>query len=370
MHSPDEPTIIKTSGRQPGTTYFRSPGKKQVPHVMEGSLSRPNFDLVLFLWHRRRFIAGITLLGLVAGTVAAFLITPLYRSEVIMFPAITNSPSKALLNEQSTGRDDILALGDEEDSEQLLQVLHSDKIRDRVAAAFDLYSVYRIKPDNQHRNTDLRKAYERHFSYEHTKFSSVRVEVLDRDPERAAAMANFISDQVDSVYKEMAFERAGKGYELVKKKVTGLEQDIAMMTDSMRILRELGVHDYRTQTERYNEYMGAAIVKGDNRAIKEFEERFKVLAQYGGAYVSLEDRLSAEIKRLSVLRMKLEHAQADLENDMPHKFVVNRAQAADKKHYPIRWLIIAMSTISAFLIAMLLIIVQENVKKIQASYEE
>ena len=49
------------------------------------------FDLVLFLWARRRLIIGITLLGLVAGVAAAFLITPLYRSEVIMFPAITNS---------------------------------------------------------------------------------------------------------------------------------------------------------------------------------------------------------------------------------------------------------------------------------------
>jgi hypothetical protein len=143
-----------------------------------------------------------------------------------------------------------------------------------------------------------------------------------------------------------------------------------MMTDSMRVLRELGVHDYRTQTERYNEYMGAAIVKGDQRAVKEFEERFKVLAQYGGAYVWLEDRLSAEIKRLSVLRMKLEQAQADMESDLPHKFVVNRAQPADKKAYPIRWLVVVMSTVSAFLIALLLIVVQENIKKIRATYEE
>ncbi len=70
-----------------------------------------SFDLVVFLWARRKLIIGIVLMGLVAGVAAAFLITPLYRSEVIMFPAITNSASKALLNEQSTGRDDILALG-------------------------------------------------------------------------------------------------------------------------------------------------------------------------------------------------------------------------------------------------------------------
>lgn len=326
-----------------------------------------SFDLVLFLWARRKLIIGICLLGSVAGVAAAFLITPLYRSEVIMFPAITNSASKALLNEQSTGRDDILALGDEEDSEQLLQLLHSDRIRDRVAKKFDLMAVYGIDPASKHRNSELIEAYKDHITFEHTRFSSVSVEVMDPEPQRAADIANYIADQVDSVWMQMARERAEKGLHLVRSKVNELEADIVQWQDSMRILRELGVHDYHTQTERYNEYMGAAIVKGDQRAVKEFEERFKVLAKYGGAYVTLQDRLFNETKRLSVLRMKLEQARADLESDLPHKFVVNLAQPADKKAYPIRWLVVAMSGVSALLLALLLIVVQENVKKIRSS---
>jgi len=335
---------------------------------MAAASEPPPFDLVLYLWQRRRLIIGVTLIGLAAGVAAAFLITPLYRSEVIMFPAITNSASKALLNEQATGRDDILALGDEEDSEQLLQLLHSDEIRDRVAQRFNLFEVYRIKPDSRHRNSELREAYRDHIKFEYTKFSSVKVEVNDPDPQRAADIANFISAQVDSVWKEMARERAEKGLRIVRSKVEQLEADISQWQDSMRVLRDLGVHDYHTQTERYNEYLGAAIVKGDQRAVKEFEERFKVLAQYGGAYVTLQDRLFNETKRLSILRMKLEQAQADLESDLPHKFVVNRAQPADKKSYPIRWLIVAMSGISAFLLALLLIVIQENVNKVRASH--
>ena len=327
-----------------------------------------SFDLVLFLWARRKLIIGITLVGLVAGVAAAFLITPLYHSEVIMFPAITNSASKALLNEQSTGRDDILALGDEEDSEQLLQILHSDQIRDRVARKFDRFTAYEIKAESKHRNSELREAYEEHIKFEYTKFSSVRVDVLDEQPQRAADIANFIAAQVDSVWMDMARERATKGLHLVRTKVEGLEADIKQWQDSMQVLRELGVQDYHTQTERYNEYMGAAILKGDQRAVKEFEERFKVLAKYGGAYVTLQDRLFNETKRLSILRMKLEQAQADLESDLPHKFVVNAAQPADKKTYPIRWLVVAISGVSALLLALLLIIVQENVKKIRTAH--
>ena len=48
--------------------------------------------------------------------------------------------------------------------------------------------------------TELQEAFDDHITFERTKFSSVRVEVLDTEPERAADIANFIADQVDTVW--------------------------------------------------------------------------------------------------------------------------------------------------------------------------
>ncbi|HRN36842.1 MAG TPA: Wzz/FepE/Etk N-terminal domain-containing protein [Flavobacteriales bacterium] len=336
----------------------------QDPHSKDGN----SFDLVLFLWGKRRFLLGMALLGLVGGIVAAFALTPRFRSEVILFPAITNSVSKALLNEQSTGRDDILALGDEEDAEQLLQILHSDQVRDRTAERFNLLDVYEIKPDSRHKRSELRDAYESHVKFEYTKFGSVRVEVMDKDPQRAADMANFMSMQVDSVWNEMAHERALKGYRIVKESVDELQAEIKLIGDSMEVLRSLGVQDYHTQSERYNEYLGAAIVKGDKRAIDEFERRFAILAKYGGAYVQLQDRQFNEIRRLSVLNMKLEQAKADLDSDLPHKFTVNEAYPADRKSFPVRWLVVAVSLVGTMALALVLLVAAENIRKIKAQH--
>lgn len=336
----------------------------QDPHSKDGN----SFDLVLFLWGKRRFLVGMALLGLVGGIVAAFALTPRFRSEVILFPAITNSVSKALLNEQSTGRDDILALGDEEDAEQLLQILHSDQVRDRTAERFNLLDVYEIKPDSRHKRSELRDAYESHVKFEYTKFGSVRVEVMDKDPQRAADMANFMSMQVDSVWNEMAHERALKGYRIVKESVDELQAEIKLIGDSMEVLRSLGVQDYHTQSERYNEYLGAAIVKGDKRAIDEFERRFAILAKYGGAYVQLQDRQFNEIRRLSVLNMKLEQAKADLDSDLPHKFTVNEAYPADRKSFPVRWLVVAISLAGTTILALVLLVAAENIRKIKEQH--
>ncbi len=287
---------------------------------------------------------------------------------MILFPAITNSVSKALLNEQSTGRDDILALGDEEDAEQLLQILHSDQVRDRTAERFNLLDVYEIKPDSRHKRSELRDAYESHVKFEYTKFGSVRVEVMDKDPQRAADMANFMSMQVDSVWNEMAHERALKGYRIVKESVDELQAEIKLIGDSMEVLRSLGVQDYHTQSERYNEYLGAAIVKGDKRAIDEFERRFAILAKYGGAYVQLQDRQFNEIRRLSVLNMKLEQAKADLDSDLPHKFTVNEAYPADRKSFPVRWLVVAVSLVGTMALALVRLVAAENIRKIKAQH--
>jgi hypothetical protein len=142
---------------------------------------------------------------------------------------------------------------------------------------------------------------------------------------------------------------------------------VTWLNDSLGRIRAAGVQDYHTQSERFNEYLGAAIVKGDDRAIRLFDEKFKVLAQYGGAYLTLQGQLDNELWRLNQLRTKLTQARADMESDLPHKFIVNRALAADQKAYPIRWLVTAISTASAFLLALLFLIVRENLRKLPAA---
>ncbi len=327
-----------------------------------------SFDLVLFLWKQRRLLLGITALGAVVGIVASYVIREQFRSEVILYPAISNSASRSLLNEQSGSRDDILALGDEEDAQQLIQMLQSDEIRDRTTGKFDLMNHYRIAADGEHKNADLREVYEEQVKFEYTKFGSVRISVLDEDRQRAADMANFIASEVDSVWNAMQMERASIGVRLVESKLDEAERNVAWLNDSLGRIRAAGVQDYHTQSERFNEYLGAAIVKGDDRAIRLFEEKFKVLAQYGGAYLTLQGQLDNELWRLNQLRTKLTQARADMESELPHKFVVNKALPSDKKASPIRWLVTTSSTVAAFLMALLFLVVRENVHKIRQAH--
>jgi uncharacterized protein involved in exopolysaccharide biosynthesis len=311
-----------------------------------------SFGLIALLWANRRIILFITFLGLVAGVVASFLITPRFTSEVVMFPAISNTPSKALFNEGASMYADMMAFGEEEDAQHLMQVLLSDRIRDRIAERFHLMDVYGIKPEDPHKRTELAEAYKDHVRIEMTKFGTVRVRV----------------DDVDTVWGEMVRQRTQRAYDLVLREVRNQERVVKQMDDSLSRLRELGVHDYHTQSERFAQSLGEAIVRGDQRAVQAMDERLKGLANLGGPYTVITDELTIEIWRLGMWRTRLAQAEADLHTDIPFKFVLERALPYDKKTYPVRWLVTFICTLSALMFALLLVVVRERLIKLSAQH--
>jgi hypothetical protein len=107
----------------------------------------------LMRWRKLLIVTGLTAaLASILFSGPAF-IKPLYKSTVILYPATTNSISKALLSENAYDRSDPLAFGEEVEAEQLLQLLNSDLIRRRIIEKYKLMDHYEIKPDDPFRQT-------------------------------------------------------------------------------------------------------------------------------------------------------------------------------------------------------------------------
>ena len=324
-----------------------------------------NFDstgFLLFLYKWKKLLLIIGLIAIAASMLfsSSFFITPKYRSTVIMFPTLSNSISKSLMTDNGGGKQDILEFGAEEQSEQLLQILNSNKIRARIIQKYNLVEHYKINPDSKYRNTLLFKEYENNISFRRTEFMAVEIEVLDKDPQMAADIANDIAALLDSTKNAMQKERAIKGYQIVEIEYKKLKAKIKQMEDSLKELRKKGVNDYETQAEAYNTQLAIALSHNNISGAHALEEKLNNLSEYGGAYVSMRDALEYEKKQLSVLETKYAEAKVDAEQVLPCKFIVNCAYKAEKKTYPIRWLIILVSTLSALLLGVLTIIVIEN----------
>lgn len=327
----------------------------------QANFNTTNFLFFLYKWRKPLII--ICLIAAVVSGGMSFLITPKYKSTVVLFPTSTNSISKALLADNFGGKQDIMEFGEEAQTEQLLQILNSNEIRGRAIKKFNLMQHYDIETDSKYKMTRMYDEYNNNITYRRTEYMAVEITVLDKDPQMAADIANYISDQLDSVKNKMQKERAFKAFKIVEVEYKKLINDIKMMEDSLTVLRKLGINDYETQAEAYNVQLAIALSKNNKEAVKAIEDRLKLLGDYGSAYVSLRDELELEKKQLSAIKAKYEEAKVDAQEELPAKFVVDRAYKAERKSSPVRWVIVLVSMLSAFLLSVLTLIIIENFLK-------
>ncbi|MCB2220587.1 MAG: hypothetical protein KQI35_09345 [Bacteroidetes bacterium] len=332
---------------------------------VKGSEDFDSTNFIIFLYQYRKPLLIVTIAALIASVIfsSPFFITPKFKSSVILYPVSTSSIAKALLSENSSEKQDVMQFGEEEQTEQMLQILSSNKIRDRIIEKYDLSDHYEIDPNSSYRKTKLFKTYENNVSFRRTEYMAVKITVLDKDPVVAANMANDIAELLDSTKNAMQKERAIKAYKIVETEYLQQVAFIQAMEDSLTRLRELGVHDYESQAEMINQQLAIELAQGNKRGVKALEDKLEILAKYGGPYVSIRDQLEYEKKQLSEIKAKYEEAKVDAEEVLPQKFVVDNAYPAERKSYPIRWIIVLVSTLSAFILGILVLAILDSLTR-------
>ncbi len=329
-----------------------------------------NFTILLYKWRKVLLILALAAIVLSFIFSSPIFITPLYRSTVVLFPTSTNSISKALIADNAGNKKDILEFGEDEQTERLLQVLYSSRIRDRIINKFNLLEHYDIDPESKYRMTKLYNMYENNINFRRTEYMAVRISVYDKDPAFAADIANDIAVLLDSTINEIQRERALRGLEIVEREYKELQQDIRQMQDSLNHLMKLGVHDYESQAEMINRQLAIELAKGNTAAVRRLENKLKDLANYGGAYVTLINSIEYNVEQLSLIKAKYKEAKVDAEQFLPQKFVVDQAYKAEKKSYPIRWLIVVVSMLSTVLMGVFVIIIIENYNNVRRRSKE
>jgi uncharacterized protein involved in exopolysaccharide biosynthesis len=319
------------------------------------------------MYHWRKPLIIVSLVAAVFSLIFSSpqFITPLFRSEVVVFPSTTHSVSIAVLPQNYPTGHDVMEFGDEQEAENLLQVLHSDEIRQRIIEKYDLMHHYRIADDSKFKYTALFKAYENRIDFKRTEFMSVVISVLDSDPDTAAMIANDISDLLNEVKNRIKKERAIKGLQIVEREFLSLRAELDSMESELTTLRERGVHDYESQAEVFSEQLGIAIVtKGQNHpAAIAIQHRLDTLAKYGSFYVKLRDESRLLKEELVRLKTRYDQARVDVNESLPETFTVNRAYPAERKTYPKRSLIILVSTLGAFLFTLVSVIILDTIRR-------
>ena len=327
----------------------------------ESTLDSSNLLVFFYRWWKP--IVILCFLGAVIAAGASFMIEEKYKSTVTMFAVPQNSFGEQLL--EDIKKEDVLEYGETEDAERLLQILNSDKIRNKVIEQFDLWTHYDINREEKGSHTIIGKEYSSNVSSKLTRYGSIQVDVLDKDPKRAMQMANYISEMVDTVSNQMRQDRARDAFQYAQSSYDNLLYEIRVLEDSMATLQSLGLYDLESQVEVLTDQYGAALRDGKSSQAKEIKKQLDKIGAHGNTFVKLQTLIESNYEKEAVLKKRYDLMKIDMATELPAKFIVDYAAESDKKAYPIRWLIVALTVIGTFVFSVIVLLIADALKQLK-----
>jgi uncharacterized protein involved in exopolysaccharide biosynthesis len=168
-------------------------------------------DLLIVLAKHKRIVLGVPFAAAIAAAVVSLLLPNIYTGTTrILPPQQSASAASALLNQLGGALGGLGglaggALGVRNPNDLYVGMLRSRTIADNLISRFDLGKVY-----DESRLSDARKRLEKETLIAAGKEGIITVEVDDRDPKRAAELANAYVDELMKLTRVLAVTEASQ----------------------------------------------------------------------------------------------------------------------------------------------------------------
>lgn len=310
------------------------------------SYNTTNLFKIILKWKKSILIVALFASALAFIATLPFFIPPKYKSTAVMYPVNLESYSI------------------ESQTEQLQQLIKSDDIKEELIRDFGLYKHYDIDSTGKTARFYVLQELTDNIKVSKTDFESVEIEVYDTDPSQAKRMVDSIIVKANRVHKKIYRQRQMESmatadfmYNLKKKEVDSL--DVALK--NLRI--STGIFDLAQQTKGFSEAYYTAIVNGKagkgTNGIDGVHDNF---TKYSGDYVMLNEMLTRARLVLFDYKQYYENSFKDVNKEFSVTNVVTNPIVADKKSYPIRWLILLATVVSVTIMYFIGIIIYENTR--------
>jgi uncharacterized protein involved in exopolysaccharide biosynthesis len=127
---------------------------------------------------------------------------------------------------------------------------------------------------------------------------------------------------------------------------------------------EYGLLDYGIQSREVTRgFLKTIDGTGSNNVnTKEILKLKENIEKMGGELIVLKRQIDGEASKYIELKKEYELAKMDIDRNFTYTNVITKPFVADKKAYPVRWLIVVVSALAAFFLTFLVILIIENRK--------
>lgn len=330
---------------------------------MENQNKYNAFSLLQFMWKWRKWLIIVCVATFFVSAACSFLVRSRYKSTALIYAPRTSSVSKILLNEQNYNeRLEIKALATVDETEQMLPFLNSVTIKDSLIEKYKLAEYYDINLNKKGGKSKLYKTITNNMTIKRTDYGAISISVSDWDPQRAYEMTLDVVRWLDTIKNAVEYERAMAACTILQNQMDSIDCEIAKVNDSIRALMAHGVFDVKLQSERLTQQYAIAVAQGNSAAMQRIQKEQDTLAKYGAQLTAYQDLEYNFSKYHALCKQKMMDAKMDMTTIMPVKFVIDKPFPADKKFYPKKSLIVVISTLCAFILTLIVLLMIERIE--------
>jgi uncharacterized protein involved in exopolysaccharide biosynthesis len=259
-------------------------------------------DYLIVLLKRKKLIISITLGAAAIAAIIVFIMTPIYMAETRILPPQTGSSSIAVsMLSQMTGVPEIAstALGLKTPGDLYVGMLKSRTVADRIIERFNLIKLY----DSEYPEDAREQLLEDVLKAEIDKDSGIiNIGVEDKDPKRAADMANAFVEELKNLTKGLAVTEASQRRLFFEEQLKDTKMALVKSEEEMQGFQEkTGALQVDAQTKAVIE--GIAMLRAQ---IAAKEVQLKVMRTYSTAQNPDFQRAEDELNGLKAELGKLE----------------------------------------------------------------
>jgi len=282
-------------------------------------------DLIALLWDRRRELGWWMLAGVISAGLLWLVLPPKYESTARVLPSESTSTTAMMMAGTTLAGAGMPGLGVMPDllgtktpGALCAAILRSDTVLDAVINRFDLRAVYRVRDYDKARS----ELSDRTVVNDDRKSGIVTWTVIDRDANRAAAIANAYAEELDKVLQSLNTSAAHREREFLEQRIAVVRQDLGnaekalgefSSKNSTLDIREQGKAAVEVAGKVEGEYVaGQAELRGlrqiygpDHPRVKEMEARVADLRAAVGRLGSTSGDTNSDLGFLSASRLPI-----------------------------------------------------------------
>lgn len=227
---------------------------------------------------------------------------------------------------------------------------------------YDLMTVYKVDTAKAGGYFALYNEFLDRVEISKTQYESVRIDVVDEDPVLARDLVNGLLTQVNLLARRLQREKSYEVLVIAERALRHAQHKLDSVEARLDTLRRTeGLLAYETQakelTKGYVRMLNSNSSQGQRDQLLGM---IKDLESKGGEFRQLTELSNMFRSNYGQLLTEYEQVVNDVTKELTYTNVIVYPEVSDKKVYPIRWLIVAMSTASAVLICFLLMLWREQ----------